>query len=116
VRGRCHDNSCGNWRIHTEAKKLLTEDERQALVSYLSGNPAAGTIMEGTGGIRKLRCARSGTGKSGGVRVIYFYYNERMPLYALTVYGKGEKENLSKAQRNGLAKLVEMLVVNWRSH
>lgn len=51
-----------------KTKKLLAEDERQALVSYLAAHPTAGTVMEGTGGIRKLRWAREGTGKSGGVR------------------------------------------------
>lgn len=47
--------------------------------------------------------------------MIYFYYNEGMPLYALTIYGKGEKDNLSKAERNELAKLVDLLVSYWRN-
>ena len=97
-----------------KAKKLLAEDERQTLVSYLSDYPTAGTVMEGTGGIRKLRWARQGMGKSGGVRVIYYFHNDGMPLYALTIYGKGEKDNLSKAERNDLANLVDMLVSYWR--
>jgi len=46
--------------------------------------------------------------------VIYLYYNEGMPLYALTIYGKGEKDNLSQAERNELAKLVNMLIAYWR--
>lgn len=98
-----------------KAKKLLDEKERQELVSYLSAHPTDGTVMEGTGGIRKLRWARQGMGKSGGVRVIYFFHNEGMPLYALTLYGKGEKDNLSKEERNELAKLVALLVDYWRS-
>lgn len=98
-----------------KVKKLLDDDERQELVSYLSAHPASGTIMEGTGGIRKLRWARQGMGKSGGVRVIYFFHNEGMPLYALTLYGKGEKDNLSKEERNELAKLVALLVDYWRN-
>lgn len=70
--------------------------------------------MEGTGGVRKLRWARAGRGKSGGVRVIYFYYNEGIPLYLLTIYGKNEKDNLSAAERNGLAKLTTLLVKTGR--
>ena len=66
--------------------------------------------MEGTGGIRKLRWSRGSRGKSGGVRVIYYYHDERMPLYLLTVFGKNEQANLSKAERNQLAKLVDLLV------
>jgi len=98
-----------------KVKKLLDEEERQELVSYLSVHPADGKVMEGTGGIRKLRWARQGMGKSGGVRVIYFFHNEGMPLYALTLYGKGEKDNLSKEERNELAKLVALLVDYWRN-
>ena len=70
--------------------------------------------MEGTGGIRKLRWARQGMGKSGGVRVIFFYYNQGMPLYALTLFGKGDKDNLTQAERNDLAKLVDVLIGYWR--
>jgi hypothetical protein len=97
-----------------KAKKLLSEDERQELVSYLSSHPEAGAIMEGTGGIRKLRWARQGMGKSGGARVIFFYYNQGMPLYALTMFGKSGKDNLTQAERNDLAKLVDALIGYWR--
>ena len=67
------------------ARKLLSEPERCRLISYLAACPEAGEVMEGTGGIRKVRWAREGKGKSGGVRVIYFYYNAGMPLYLLTL-------------------------------
>ncbi len=51
--------------------RLLTEDEKTELIDYLAMNPTAGLLIQGTGGIRKLRWARSGQGKSGGARVIY---------------------------------------------
>lgn len=76
--------------------------------------PNSGVIMEGTGGVRKLRWARTGSGKSGGVRVIYYFHDESMPLYLLTAFGKNEKANLSKEERNLLAKAVKELVVFWR--
>jgi mRNA-degrading endonuclease RelE of RelBE toxin-antitoxin system len=88
---------------------LLSDRERQEVVDYLSSYPKAGDIMQGTGGIRKLRWARGGRGKSGGVRIIYYYHDDRIPLYILTVFGKNEKANLSKAERNELAKLVGVL-------
>jgi mRNA-degrading endonuclease RelE of RelBE toxin-antitoxin system len=53
--------------------------------------------MQVTGGLRKLRWSAHGKGKSGGVRVIYYYHNESIPLFLLTVFGKGEKVNLSKS-------------------
>lgn len=53
--------------------------------------------MQGTGGVRKLRWARQGMGKSGGSRVIYYYHSDSKPLFLLTAYGKNERANLSKA-------------------
>ena len=79
--------------------KLLGESERQSLISYVAEFPKSGVIMRGTGGIRKLRWAREGGGKSGGVRVVYYFHNEQIPLYLLTVFGKGEKSNLSPSER-----------------
>ncbi|TPE44590.1 addiction module toxin RelE [Maribrevibacterium harenarium] len=68
------------------------------------------TTRNGTGGIRKLRWSRGSKGKSGGVRVIYYYHDERIPLYLLTMFGKNERANLSKSDRNALSQLVSILV------
>jgi hypothetical protein len=70
------------------AEKLLSASERMDIISYLAAQPKAGDLMEGTGGIRKLRWGRGAQGKSGGVRVIYYVHNERMPLYLLTLLAK----------------------------
>lgn len=94
--------------------RLLSEPEREDLVTYLAQHPNAGAIMEGTGGIRKLRWARTGGGKGAGIRVIYYFHDESMPLYLFTAFGKNEKANLSKEERNLLAKAVKELVVFWR--
>jgi hypothetical protein len=91
------------------ADELLSESECKSVIDYLSARPRVGDIMEGTGGIRKLRWGRGNKGKSGGVRVIYYYHDERIPLYLLTIFGKNERTNLSKAERNELAKLVSVL-------
>lgn len=91
------------------AEKLLSAADRMEVVEHLAANPNAGDLMQGTGGVRKLRWARGGRGKSGGVRVIYYFHSDAMPLYLLTVFGKNEKSNLSKAERNDLAGLVRML-------
>jgi hypothetical protein len=92
------------------AGKLLSEDERHDLVSYLAAFPKDGDLIRGTSGIRKLRWRRSGQGKSGGVRVIYYFHSERMPLYLLTVFAKNERADLTQKERNELSKLVDMLV------
>jgi len=70
--------------------------------------------MEGTGGVRKLRWARGSRGKSGGVRVIYYFHSDRIPLYLLTMFAKNERANLNKAERNELAELVGLLLAAWQ--
>jgi hypothetical protein len=70
--------------------------------------------VQGTGGIRKLRWASKGKGKSGGLRIVYFFYNESIPLFLLTIFEKNEKINLSKSERNELSKLVRELVKNYQ--
>ena len=65
-------------------KKLMDDEERKALVDFLALNPMAGDLIQGTGGIRKLRWALEGRGKRGGSRIIYFYHDREMPLFALT--------------------------------
>ncbi|QKE40707.1 MAG: type II toxin-antitoxin system RelE/ParE family toxin [Ferrovum myxofaciens] len=92
------------------AQSLLSEDERRELISYLAQEPKAGVLIQGTGGVRKLRWAKGNRGKSAGVRVIYYFYDERIPLYLLTVFGKNDRANLSQAERNGLKNLVDQLV------
>ena len=96
-----------------QAKRLLDDSERQDIVQYLAAHPRAGDLIVGTGGVRKLRWGRQSTGKSGGVRVIYYVHSDLMPLYLLTVFGKNERANLSHAERNELALLVGLLVQQW---
>ena len=95
-------------------EKLLSVEERQDLINYLAEHPKSGDIMEGTGGVRKLRWRRGGQGKSGGVRVIYYFHDDLMPLYLLTLFAKGDKANLTKAERNELADLINALVSIWK--
>ena len=66
--------------------------------------------MAGPGGIRKLRWVREGMGKCGGARVIYYFHDNRIPLYLLSIFGKNEKANLSGAEANELSKLVKLLL------
>ncbi len=92
-----------------KASSLLNDSEKQGIINYLAIHPHAGVVMKGTGGIRKFRWASGNRGKSGGVRVIYYFHNESMPLFLLTLFGKNEKANLSKAERNELTKLANIL-------
>ena len=91
------------------AERLLSAADRTDVVTYLAASPKAGDLVRGTGGVRKLRWGRGGRGKSGGVRVIYYFHSEVMPLYLLTVFGKNERADLTGAERNALDSLVRML-------
>lgn len=95
------------------SSNLLKDDEKASIINYLAFHPQSGDLMQGTGGIRKLRWSAQGKGKSGGVRVIYYYHDGTMPLFLLTVFGKGEKANLSKAERNELAKFTSLLLKHY---
>ena len=92
------------------AEKHLSAEERQGIIDYLAEHPKAGDVMRGTGGVRKLRWGKGGRGKSGGVRVIYYFHDERLPLYLLTLFAKNEQANLTARERNMLATLVDTLV------
>ncbi len=95
------------------ANSLLSEKEKQGIISYSASHPQTGVVLQGTGGIRKFRWPFGNKGKSGGVRVIYYYHNESMALFLLSVFGKNEKANLSKSERNELAKFTKQLVNNY---
>jgi hypothetical protein len=84
-------------------EKLLTKDEHDELIAYLATHPLAGDEIVGTGGVRKVRFGAKGKGKSGGVRVIYYFYDRDMPIYALLIYGKNERADLTPEQRKSVA-------------
>lgn len=89
-----------------KAEKLLTSDERDDLMIYLSTYYAAGDEIPGTGGVRKLRYAVGGRGKSGGVRVIYYFFDEANPLLALLLYGKNEQGDLTPREKKLVTSLA----------
>jgi len=87
----------------------MSDDERQAVVDMIAADPEAGAIMPRCGGARKVRVAKPGGGKSGGYRVITYFGGADMPVFLLTVFGKGEKANLSEGEKNQLAALTKAL-------
>jgi hypothetical protein len=93
----------------------LTRDERALLVSTLARDPASGEVIVGTGGCRKLRVRGRGKGKSGGYRVVTFFTGPDLPVFLLTVFGKGERADLTQDERNRLAGLTKQLVETYRT-
>jgi hypothetical protein len=74
--------------------EYLTEDEFLGLQSYLFVYPESGKVVPGSGGVRKLRWAITGSGKSGGVRVIYYFKKQDDEIWLLTIYSKHETDNI----------------------
>jgi hypothetical protein len=95
-------------------RKLLSATERDTLIDHLARNPDAGELIQGTGGVRKLRWGVEGRGKRGGARVVYFYHSRDIPLFALTAYAKNEKSDLSQGDRNDFRRLTKLLVETYR--
>jgi hypothetical protein len=93
----------------------MQETERAELVAFIAANPDSGDLIPQTGGVRKLRWALPGRGKRGGARIIYYFHNERLPVFMLAAYGKNEKANLTKGERNEIVKLVPFLVAGYSS-
>jgi DNA-binding transcriptional regulator YiaG len=99
----------------TQAKRCgLSDDDLQEIVAVIAADPEAGVLMAGTGGARKLRHAREGQGKSGGFRTVHYFGGGGIPVFALAIYGKNEKGNLSKAERNELARILPKLADAYR--
>ena len=92
----------------------MTEDELDGFKHYIASNPKAGALIQGTGGVRKVRWAVGGKGKSGGARVIYYYHNDKIPLFLLTVYVKSRKETVTAQEKSKLRELARAIVETYR--
>lgn len=91
--------------IYTEdITKLLSDDEYAELQKYLVEHPKSGDVISGSKGLRKLRWKLKNTGKSGGIRNIYYYYQEQNTLYMIYVYEKSKTEDLTPKQIDMLRK------------
>ena len=99
----------------SQAKRLLTDAERNDLISHLAANPKAGDVIQGTSGARKFRWAMSGRGKRGSVRVITFFTGEALPVFLLGIFSKNTNINLSKAERNELWFILKLTAPEYRN-
>ncbi len=98
----------------TGARRVLTDTEHAKLIDFLAATPNAGELMSGTGGARKLRWGAKGKGRRGGARVITYYGGPDLPVFLMAVFAKGERANLTKAERNELREVLASLAVEYR--
>ena len=88
-------------------QKLLDMEAYAALQLHLLRNPAAGSVIRGTGGLRKIRWHSRSRGKRGGVRLIYYWLKDRDTILMLYAFGKSERADLSNEQKRILRQVVE---------
>jgi len=102
------------------AKKIkMSDEERAGIVDWIAANPEAGEEITGTGGMRKVRFAAKGKGKSGGYRVITFFSGVNIPVFLITIYpksGKGAKSNITDNTKNALKVLSGNIIEAYRSN
>jgi len=85
------------------------------IVATIADDPMMGTLMAGTGGCRKCRFAGRGKGKSGGYRTVHYNGADDVPVLLLVVMDKGDKDNLSQAERNELRGLMQTYEAEYRA-
>ena len=90
-----------------KAEGLLIEEEREEFAVFISQNPTAGSVVRGSGGVRKVRWARAGGGKSGGVRVIYYNQLVQEEIWLLTLYAKHERETIPAHELRRIKEAIE---------
>jgi hypothetical protein len=93
---------------------IFTATELERIVSMVAADPDCGEVMQGTGGFRKMRVARGGMGKRGGARVIYIVRGGAFQIFLVAVYAKNEKDNLTRKERNELAKRADEIFTKYR--
>lgn len=85
-----------------------SEEERGEFAAHIAANPNEGNVIRGSGGVRKVRWSRPGTGKSGGVRVVYLVRDAQGEVYLLTLFAKSKSENISPAVLKEIRRVLEV--------
>lgn len=97
-----------------DAMRLLTDDEREAVIDTLAQNPTAGVLVRGLGGLRKMRIGIGGRGKRGGGRVVYWFHSPAWPVVLLAMFAKNEAADLTPKQRATLARVADQVMSDFR--
>lgn len=94
--------------------RIVDDDTYRKLQLELAVNPEKGRLIQGTGGLRKVRMAARGKGKSGGARVIYLHLEQWHIVYLVYVYDKGEADELTATQKRELRAIAEAIKQEYR--
>ena len=92
-----------------QARDVWDDAEREVFIDYIARNPEAGDVIPETGGVRKVRWTRQGSGKRGGTRIVYFYHDMQVPLFLILVYAKAQREDMTPDQKKQVRTLAAVL-------
>ena len=95
------------------AANILTDNERESLKELIAKNPKIGVVIQGTGGLRKIRWGAKDKGKRGGPRTIYYHHDSTMPIFLLAIFGKNEKPDLTETEKKQITKAAKALRDNY---
>ena len=90
-----------------KVKRILTDDERDAFAVFIAQKPMAGSVVRGSGGVRKVRWAQKGKGKSGGARVIYYNRLENGEIWLLTIYAKSDRSTIPSRELKLIKEVID---------
>ena len=90
-----------------KVKRILTDGEREAFAVFIAQNPMAGSVVRGSGGVRKVRWAQIGSGKSGGARVIYFNRLRNGEIWLLTLYAKRDRSTIPAHELKMIKEVID---------
>ena len=90
-------------------EKYIEDESYRLLQNFLLEQPLSGDVIQGTGGLRKLRWSANGKGKRGGIRTIYLYITDKSHIHLLTLYAKNEVSDLTLQEKKILKSIVEEL-------
>ena len=96
--------------FEAKARALLDDKGFEELLEFLARRPKVGRIIQGTGGLRKVRIASSGRGKRGGARIIYYYHDEYRPILLFLIYARANQENMTNAQKAEYRTLLSQII------
>jgi hypothetical protein len=103
---------CETPTFRRSVAAIMADEEIEELIDFVAVNPSVGAVIPGTGGMRKLRWRRSGTGKRGGARVVYFYYDGSMPILMILAYAKSAADDMTPEQKKRARALIDEYVTS----
>lgn len=98
-----------------QSQSIVKKEIIEYFIYFIARNPLKGDLVQGSGGVRKIRWNKDGcSGKSGGIRVLYYYHDQTIPIFLFTAYAKNKKANISSKDKVILKKIINQLIAVYK--